>query len=267
MKSKNKIGITLLLLVCFAFYTPYFVFQIQDKRQLQKVQKIERNAPEYNLLTKAYEADGYKRLKAFAKGLEAGDRYYVMEADNDRSVEEIYTLLQENKVTETPVMQTIANFAGFGIGQFDAFVQGISIDDYTSYVIYNDKKGEIAFCICCIELSAYQASKLRILVDEKDGTVYHAEIIGDDTKVYMRYESYEKIRTECMAQISSAYWADSETYYNPGDRLCYEDSPLNFQFYVNVEMDKEDIVAVSNARIGFEALYNMISYEKIADTR
>lgn len=246
-------------MLCFC--VPAAVFQIQERQQLQRMQKGERNVSIYNFLMESYEEDGYERLRAFAKGLQEGRSYCAVEVDNGWNMDSIRMFLKENSIMEMPVMSLISDLSWLKNAQsHDALADYWGISDYVPYVVYNNDDGEIAFYLCCIDVHIFGESIVRLLLDAKDGTVYHAEILGDYTKAYLPYKEYEKIILTYMSDISSIYCADAENRSEMRITLYYDENPLSFRIYNSGEMNEKGNIEVGNIRVGFEHLYNMVSY-------
>lgn len=161
--------------VAIAFFTPQFLFYIQDRIQWGKTELSQREGMDVEALRSTYENSLYKRMNNYAEGLSAGDHFYI--ASKNLTVSQT---LWDYLYSEKGFYQNIMDYLFYtNIIPFNFLDQDCEMEQWKQYVIYSDNYTEgVNFILWYIELLGIDGMRLKLLTDAEDGTLYALKLEG-----------------------------------------------------------------------------------------
>lgn len=161
-----------------AFCLPVLIFDIQDKRNGDALEKGEREALNFLGLDINYEEDLSDRLRGFAQGTAAGKKYQVMETafpEEYDSEAAIWEKLEEGGGI-TFIAEVASQFVSWPASEFYYSPDSMDVEvaAWKRYLVYDEEN--INFMLWYVEYSLFHGNNtIQLVMDEESGTVYYMQ--------------------------------------------------------------------------------------------
>lgn len=177
-------------LVVLAFFTPQFIFQVQDAVLCKDTVLSRQESMNVEALSTTYEQSLAVRMLNFAEGLAEDDTFYVT-CQNLTVSDEVdnYLYSQEGLYSETISSFINGNMLPVGLWEME-----FAVTQWKRYVIYSDNftKG-VNFILWYIEMENPEGIFFKMLVDAEDKTIYAIKTEGNEAHAgeYEKWENYD----------------------------------------------------------------------------
>lgn len=229
--------------IAAALFMPQVLFSVQDRIQWGKMELSRREGMDLEALHAAYEKSLYQRMANYAKGLAAGNSFYVasktLTADQD---------LVNYLYSEKGLYQNIMDFLLYvNVIPMIFLENDCEVKQWKQYVIYSDHDTEgVNFILWYIELSSLDGIRLKLLADAESGTLYALKLENCQWVDY-GYDSYDsdyRLSREDMIELWSICGLYFEAFRS-GDEVFYyiQEESDSILFDVQVEEMAERIYA------------------------
>lgn len=220
----NCILAMVILLIC-ALLGPQFLFAIQDNHIQGEIYAGERSQMDMSLLNVGYPKVLRDRLVSFARGRQNGKQYFATATDYVVDME-CYDIVDGILDEE---WFSFNYDTGIIFRDYKEILKvGYTIEECKRYVIYDEAlENGVAFVAWYFDMTISDSTRLKLLTDAEDGTLYQLQIViqEDEEWVYYGYPDMVYLYTELVNNLV-LYWY---SYYDAGEsgEVSYEYLPEN----------------------------------------
>lgn len=176
-----------------AFLLPQAVFAMQDSYQAGNTWREDRSGVDMADLNMAYEKSLQNRLNQFAEGLAEGRKYYQTTVEYEID-ETFYETI--NKIIYQDILLFLIEWGVLSEYVYDSQYYIQEYDTCKKYVIYDEEfEDGIAFSAWYLDISFEDGTRLQVLADTEDSTIYFIKA------------------TSTIKRASSANWSMHELFY------------------------------------------------------